>query len=184
MWELRDAGLLGITDRREFETIRRALEGFKSNFRLPALEETAQITKLLQENAISGVAARWAQEASSITRAIDSMKAPWLDIHDKIRSLTGLAEMQGIGLALQNVQGFEEHLSSMLRLDLGDWRDPITWRSDILEDFKVRSDFYVGLGFNPRLTDFPLPAFEQGLDIAGLRQDAPPPSGSTALPYL
>jgi hypothetical protein len=182
MWELRDAGLLDIAGRREFEAIRKAVEGFESNFRLPAREETAQITKLLQENAISGVAARWAQQASSITRAIDSMKAPWLDIHDKIRSITGLAEMQGIGLALQNVQGFEEHLSSMLRVDLGDWRDPITWRPDILEDFKVRSDFYVGLGFNPRLTDFPLPAFEQSLDIAGLRQDAPPLIGEYGPP--
>ena len=108
MWELRDAGCSSDEGRREFETIRKALEGFEIEFGRSALEETAQITKLLQENAISGVAARWAQEASSITRAIDSMKAPWLDIHDKIRSITGLAEMQGIGLALQNVQGFED----------------------------------------------------------------------------
>ena len=182
MWELRDAGLLDIAGRREFETIRKAVEGFESHFRLPALEETAQIIKLLQESAISGVAACWAQEATSIARAIDSMKAPWLDIHDKIRSITGLAEMQGIGLALQHVQGFEEHLSSILRVDLGDWRDPISWRPEILEDFKLRSDFYIGLGFNPRLTDFPLPAFEQGLDIAGLRQDAPPLIGEYGTP--
>ena len=174
MWELRDAGLLDVAGRREFEGIRKAIENMESSFRLPPLEETAQLARLLRESSMPGIAARWEQEASSITRAFESMKVPWLDIHDKINSITGFAELQSIGIALQNVQGFEEQLSSILRRDLGDWRDPITWRLEILEDFKVRSDFYVGLGFNPRLTDFPLPAFEQSLDIAGLRQDAPP----------
>ena len=38
----------------------------------------------------------------------------------------------------------------------------------------MRSDFYAGLGFNHALTDFPGPAFEQSLDIAGLLRDPPP----------
>ena len=43
-----------------------------------------------------------------------------------------------------------------------------------MEHFSERSAFYVGLGFDPSLTDFPLPAFEQSLDLAGLREEVPP----------
>jgi hypothetical protein len=174
MWELRDAGLFDIAGRPELDSIGKAIAGIESHFRLPALDETAQLARLFSQNSISDIAARWAQQESSITGAIGRMNTPWLDINDKVRSIAGFAEMQGLGLALRNIQGFEENLSATLRGSLGDWRDPITWRPEILEDFKLRSDFYVGLGFNPRLTEFPLPAFEQSLDIAGFRLDEPP----------
>jgi hypothetical protein len=64
-------------------------------------------------------------------------------------------------------------LTATLRLELGDWRDTITWPPEIFTDLAARADFYIGLGFNAALTDFPLPAFEQSLDIAGLRRDLP-----------
>ena len=54
-----------------------------------------------------------------------------------------------------------------------DWRDSITWRPEIFTDLGARSYFYASLGFNRGLTDFPGLAFEQSLDIAGLRRDPP-----------
>ena len=36
-----------------------------------------------------------------------------------------------------------------------------------------RADFYVSRGFNPALTDFPAPAFEESLNIAGLLREPP-----------
>jgi len=175
MWELRDAGLLGLSGRRDMDAIRLAVEGFEARFRLPEISEMAHLAKLFSsENSLSSIAARYAQEESSIARAIEGMNTAWLDIHDKLHSIAGFAEMQGIGHALRNLQGFDEHLSATLRAGLGDWRDTITWRPDVLDDFEKRSEFYLGLGFNPSLTDFPLPAFEQSLDLAGLRQELPP----------
>lgn len=64
--------------------------------------------------------------------------------------------------------------TTALRVGLGDWRETISWPKDIFTDLAVRSDFYAGLGFNHALTDFPGPAFEQSLDIAGLLRDPPP----------
>jgi hypothetical protein len=81
--------------------------------------------------------------------------------------------MQGIGHGLRSMPAFDENFAAALRLDLGDWRDTITWPAKIFTDLAARSEFYVGLGFNAALTDFPLPAFEQSLDIAGLRRDLP-----------
>ena len=105
MWELRDAGLLGMTGRRSSKPFARRLKVSNLISGCPRSKKPRQITKLLQENAISGVAARWAQEASGIARAIERMNTPWLDIHDKLRSVTGFAEMQGIGAALRTCKG-------------------------------------------------------------------------------
>lgn len=76
-------------------------------------------------------------------------------------------ELQGIGAALKSATVFDENLTAALRVGLGDWRDAITWPKDIFTDLAARSEFYVGLGFNHALTDFPAPAFDQSLDIAG-----------------
>src|SRR5690349_16030475 len=84
----------------------------------------------------------------------------------------GFAKIQGIGHALRTFP-LDENLSAALRIDLGDWRDRITWRSKISADLPARSDFYIDLGFNPALTDFPLAAFKQSLDIARLRRELP-----------
>ena len=69
---------------------------------------------------------------------------------------------------------FADDLAAALRVNLGDWRDPITWPPAIFKDLGARSDFYESLGFNAALTDFPAPAFEQSLDIARIRH--PPPA--------
>lgn len=65
-------------------------------------------------------------------------------------------------------------MTAALRSDLGDWRDSISWRPEIFTDLGVRSDFYAELGFNHALTAFPVPAFEEALDISGLRRERPP----------
>jgi hypothetical protein len=81
--------------------------------------------------------------------------------------------LQGIGRALVSMPSFGDSLASALRIDLGDWRDPIAWRTEMFTDLAARSDFYVSLGFDRALTDFPAPAFAQSLDIAGLRREPP-----------
>jgi hypothetical protein len=71
---------------------------------------------------------------------------------------------------------FDENLAGLLRANLGDFRERITWRPEVLADLQVRSDFYASLGFDRALTDFPLPAFEESLQIAGLGSSVIPPS--------
>ena len=170
--ELRLAGILDLDSswRPEIDVARQAMEGYQARFKLPEIAETA---RLLATNVI----ARYAEESSSLKRAMESMRTPWLDIQETMRSVAGFAEIQHIGHALRTLPAFDENLSATLRVDLGDWRDPIAWRPEIITDLATRSDFYVSLGFNPELTDFPLPAFEQSLDIAGLPRELPPSGG-------
>lgn len=180
MWELREAGVLAaLPGHREMDGLRKAMEGFESRFILPELSETTRLAKMLTEQTRL---ARLHFEDSGIAQAIERINTPWLDVQDKLRSFTGFAEMQGIGTALRDLQGFDEGLSTTLRKVLGDWRDQITWRPEVLENLTARSEFYISLGFDPSLTDFPLPAFEQSLDAAGLREEVPPLIAHYGLP--
>ena len=111
--------------------------------------------------------------ARDIKNAMEQMRTPWLDTHESIRSIGGFAAIQGIGHALSSMPAFGDHLGSALRIDLGDWRDPITWPIEIFTDLGARSDFYVARGFDIALTDFPAKAFEETVNIAGLGNEPP-----------
>jgi Swt1-like HEPN len=172
MWELQHSKIFDLVSpsQRDKERFRQVMAGYEANFCLPEVAETA---RLLADSATLAME-KFGLTSSRLQEAIESMRTPWLDIQDKLRSISGFADLQGIGHALHTMQSFDENLSAALRLQLGDWRDTITWRPEIFTDLAVRADFYVGLGFNPALTDFPLPAFEQSLEIAGLPRELPP----------
>ena len=177
--ELHRTGILDLDSawRREMDVARQAMEGYHARFKLPEIAETTRLLATCKSGVLSSIMARYAGEYSSLKRAMESMRTPWMDIQETLRSVAGFAEIHGIGHALRTLPAFDENLSAALRVDLGDWRDPISWRSEIFTDLAARSDFYISLGFNPELTDFPLPAFEQSLDIAGLPRELPPSAG-------
>ena len=174
--ELCRAGILDFDPswRREMEVARHAMEGYHARFKLPEITETARLLATSTSDVFSDIMTGYAEKSSLLKRAMESMRTPWLDIQETMRSVSAFAEIQHIGHALRTLPAFDEKLSAALRVDLGDWRDPIAWRPEIISDLATRSNFYVSLGFNPALTDFPLPAFEQSLDIAGLPRELPP----------
>jgi hypothetical protein len=173
IWELRQAGVLDPPWRQELELATNAIEAFQIRFRLPEIEETARLLTQFRENSPFEGLTRYSAQESSLRQAIENMSTPWLDVHEAMKSMEGFVEIQGIGHALRSMPAFDEGFAATLRVDLGDWRDTISWPPEIFTDLSARSKFYVGLGFNAALTDFPLPAFEQSLDIAGLRRDLP-----------
>ena len=151
------------------EELRRA-----ARFKLPETAETARLLATCKSGVLSNIMARFAGEYSSLKRAMESMRTPWLNEQDPLRSMGGFAALQGIGHALKDMPAFGHALGAALRVNLGDWRDTITWPREIFTDLEAREDFYVGLGFNPALTDFSAPAFEESLHIADLRREPPP----------
>jgi len=173
MWELRQAGMFDPAWRSELQLANHAIEAFQDRFRLPEMSETARLVMQFRENSPSEMLTRYALQEGSLQLAMESMRTPWLDAQEAMKSMAGFAEMQGIGHALRSMPAFDESLAAALRPELGDWRDTITWPPEIFTNLAARADFYVDLGFNAALTDFPLPAFEQSLDIAGLRPDLP-----------
>lgn len=173
--DMRRAGLLAVDSpwHREMERAGRMMADFEARFRLPKMPEALRLMADLQTSQLSEAVMKITEQTSAVQRAMESMSRPWFDAQEKMRSLTSFAELQGIGHALRNMPTFGENLSAALRIDLGDWRDSITWRPEMLADMGARSEFYAGLGFNRALTDFPAPAFQESLDIAGLRREPP-----------
>jgi len=174
VWELRRAGLFDEDApwRRNAELASQAIASFEARFRLPDHLESALLAEQFRVGAIAEkfVLPNEGVAAMALQQAMEKMTTPWLDQQEAMRSVAGFAEIQRIGEAVRTMPAFDDSLAAGVRANLGDWRDPISWPPEVFTDLAVRGDFYVGLGFNPALTRFPLPAFEQGLEIAGLEQ--------------
>lgn len=151
----------------QIKILTEAIGAFESRFRLPEFAEAVRLAEPVQAS-IAASLAKYTVTMPDLKIAITRMQTPWLDVLNAEKSLKAFAELQGIGEAVRSLPAFDENLAGMLRGNLGDFREQITWRPEVLTDLQVRSDFYAGLGFNRALTDFPLPAFEESLQIAGL----------------
>jgi len=106
---------------------------------------------------------------SPIQTAIKAMEMPSISVANITRSFRGSSELQRIGSIVQNFPTFDDKTSDILRMSLGDWRSTISWPNGIFEDSTIRSSFYIRQGFNPALTEIPASAFQEGLNIARLR---------------
>lgn len=175
MAELQQSGILAVfANQPRIEAMQQVMANFEAHFRLPDFTEAARLVEGFQSR-LAGSLSTYAVDISDLKRAMRNMRSPWLNLAEEARSVAGFAEVQGIGRAVANLQSFGDNLAATLRTSLGDWREPITWRPEVLADLQARSDFYIGLGFNPDVTAFPLRAFEQTLDVAGLRRAVLPP---------
>lgn len=174
--ELRRAGVFDQTSQfhEEFRKTQQMMEEFKARFALPEVSAAMKLVQEFQQSPFAGVIKRYAEQASEIQRAMEAMRTPWLDAQQALKSVAGFAEIQGIGSMITRMPSFADRVSDALRVDLGDWRDKITWPAPVLTDLGVRAEFYVDLGFDPSLTDFPAPAFQETTEIAGLRREPPP----------
>ncbi|MCX5847664.1 MAG: Swt1 family HEPN domain-containing protein [Deltaproteobacteria bacterium] len=151
------------------QEFRDLLKSHEAMFRLPQAFEATHLLESYQVGAVSEFAQRHANDIFlDRQRSLEAITTPWLHREDAARSVTAILELQCMGNALRTMKGFDPEFTTSLRLDLGDWRDKITFPKSVFIDPVARTDFYVNRGFNTALTDFPDAAFHQGLGIAGL----------------
>ena len=148
------------------------LKKHEAMFWLPQASETAHLLASYQVGAVAGFAQHYAKDTLDRQHFLEAITTPWVNNVEEERSITALLELQGMGNALRTTKGFDSELTAALRLDLGDWRDKITFPESVIIDPVSRTDFYVARGFNTALTDFPEAAFYQGLHVAGLDGEA------------
>ena len=162
---LLDRNLLGPRDQ---DAVLRAMEAV-AGIGLPKLSEFTDHLKGLSFGPVADLMMGIADHRQMIS----DLMTPRPDYGEEIRSWMAFSELRGIGLALDNLPTFDKTLVAALRCDLGDWRDRIEWKPEVLLDSEARSGLYENLGFNKALTDFQSPVFVHNLDITGLRS-APP----------
>lgn len=147
---------------------------FESCFSLPNAVETNRL--LAEVNALgSGSMAAFARQSMGDILSLEafaaSISSPWMREFEAARSASALIELHALGSALRFDRVFDDQLTLALRTDLGDWRDHISFPNDVYDDPIARTSFYVDRGFNSSLTDFPDPAFQEGLKWAGLDEE-------------
>lgn len=139
-----------------------ALRTYEERFLLPASPEIRDLTKTLAERAdIYGL------NSLDVVRSMERMHTPWLDPTNPLTSVTAFAELHALGATIARSPAFEHDVVSLLRTQLGDWRG-VSVPEELLRDPLARHGFYLDLGFNEALTSFPLSAFDEGADFAGL----------------
>ena len=144
----------------------------EQRFQLP---EISNVSRLLRQFSTEMEAVkRYSQQENALQRLMESMQTPWLDVANQLRSINGFAGLHGIGSLLRTSPAFDGHAADILRLDLGDWREEVTWPASIDTDPVARTSLYINQGFNSDLTTFPQTAFEQIVTEAGLKEQGLP----------
>lgn len=143
-------------------------------FKLPEFKHATELMEAYRADHASELVKYFKNHHDYLRRATEVIRSPWLDMQAQMRSVGAFADIQSMGFALQNIPAFDDRLTELLRIDLGDWQDRISFPKEIFDDPLARSAFYKDRGFDPALTAFPADAFAESLDIAGLR-GAPPP---------
>lgn len=146
---------------------------YEASFRLPQAVEASRLLASMQLDggAVAAYARQQLSDVASQRDLVASISRPWMREMDAARSISALMELQGLGSALQSVQGFDSTLTAALRADFGDWRDRIAFPRSVFDDPVARTEFYVERGFNSALTDFPEEAFQESLVLFGLDVD-------------
>ena len=145
--------------------------GYEQRFGLPSMTDLRDLVATL--NPFPDIANQYSTSTTEVLRAMESMHAPWLDSTRPMESLGGFAALHGMGRALKAQAPFDQSIADSLRQSLGDWRDTIQFPADIFSDLTARTGFYIAAGLDTRLTDFPAPAFREGLERAEIVIDLP-----------
>lgn len=155
---------------RSFDQYSDRAKQYEMSFRAPHVDEIAKLMESIQVT--HGSAAFYAQQyfdnIGSQLALFKSMSNPWMREIEAQYSATALMELHGLGTMLRTVHGFDEAMTTVLRLDFGDWRDSISFPQIVFDDPVARTEFYVERGFNVALTDFPDKAFQESLVLVRL----------------
>lgn len=176
MEELRRSGTLAAFSEQSgpIAELQKQLALATERFKLPELKVATELMAAYRADHASELVKHLKDNQDYLRRATEAIRSPWLDMQAQMRSVSAFADIQSIGFALQNIPAFDDRLTELLRIDLGDWQNRINFPREIFDNPLARSAFYMERGFDPALTAFPTDAFTQSLDIAGLR-GAPPP---------
>lgn len=176
MEELRRSGALDTLTEKvgAVAELQKQLALTTERFKLPEIKLATELMESYRTDYASELVKQFRDQQDYLRRATEAISSPWLDMQAQMRSVGAFADIQSMGFALQNIPAFDDRLTELLRIDLGDWQDRIDFPRAIFDNPLARSAFYQERGFDPALTAFPADAFAETLDIAGLR-GAPPP---------
>lgn len=140
-------------------------------FSIPSYAVIDSLVAGLRETGLDNVLERYFETPKALSARLAAMENPWLDTLAPQRSVLELSKLIGIGSVLERFPPFSEQVTKSLRADLGDWSGPLAWSDELLSDVGKRPKLYADAGFDLRLTAFPAPVFQEGINLTGLRPE-------------
>lgn len=151
----------------------RASREYETHFYNPRIAELAALSSQFEESAAFVRFSQIGGASELLRQAMTSMTTPWVNAQDALRSIASFADLYSINNLIGIANPFEDLVSKAWRERLGDWRDRVTHTTDVAENSELRSNFYVERGLDSRLTEFPPSAFDETLEVTGLRHEPP-----------
>lgn len=161
--------------RKSMATAMMARQEYERLFRLPELDEIGRLAR--EAVAETLLASAVLGDQAALQNAMAGVRSPWLRIEEASASARAFSDLIAIGRGIDSRLSFDAAYVDALRPSLGDWRDEATPAAEPLVDPLLRTGLYHERGFDPALTDFTPPAFEESLRLAGLREDGEDDAG-------
>ena len=150
--------------------------GLSDRFRAPLLFESISAAANFK-SPLDGALEAFRLKTSEVNQFLLEIQSGGLELKALHASLTSLVEMQGIARFSALPDPFNIYVTGTLRDYLGDWRKTIDWPQEIFDDARARTEFYIGLGFEKGLSDFPPNTFDEVVGKLGLLTGIPVPDG-------
>lgn len=164
--ELRATGALAAAASEEAYNATRLLTNYEDKFRIATSTDFHALAAMkVNDHSLVPL------YRDNIIRSTQAVVLPFICTDNPIASISAFAELQSITRAITLLAPFDERLTSTLRADLGDWRDPITFPPSIYGDVAARTTFYADRGLRLDLTDFPAAVFEIGIEFGETNAD-------------
>lgn len=144
-----------------------AKDRFIESFVTPLQSQIQDLARLSVVDTDSLAKQVFGQDLQTMVSRMAGMSEPWLHRDYASISARAFGNLQAIGGLVGTPTGYSEYVASALRSTLGDWRDPLVVEFDFAQ-VEVRNAIYVERGLDLTLTDFPEPAFDEGVEQAGL----------------
>ena len=91
---------------RAAESAQDLMTAYESRFLLPPKDEIPQLMGRLQADSAVYSFQRYFDDSAKVEQAMLSMRSPWLNAQEAIGSITGFAELQGIGRAIAEIPAY------------------------------------------------------------------------------
>jgi len=137
----------------QYRDLEEARAYYEAQFRRPELEEVARLIAEFHPKPVTQWIQREPTWMEELRATLDRLHAPFLDTREALTSVSGIAELRSIGHALSEGASFDLEFALNLRVDLGDWRDPMPLAGLDLDDIGTRLDLYVDRGLDQTLID-------------------------------
>jgi hypothetical protein len=160
-------GELAAGHMRGFTELGESIRALNERLTIP---EVSALSKLLKDYP-AGYSKAFREAAGgidSLTARMEAMKTPWLDVQQHDLSARAFVDLQAIGGLANSMNSFSARASAALRVELGDWRDTITFDAPALMEPVARFELYDAQGFDANLTHFSVEAYQETVQIAGL----------------